>query len=186
MPLTAVLDACVLIPASLRDLLLRAAEAELFRPVWSDDVLAEVQRNLVESIGVAEAQAHRLVQTLGRAFPEAPVHNYESLIPSLTNDPKDRHVLAAAIAADAPYIVTSNLRHFPAQALAPHGITSISPDDFLMLLAETDPDTMVEIFVAQFEALRRPPIPLDQALTGFTRFVPRFARFVRAELGHRS
>lgn len=48
-PLIAVLDANVLIPAAPRDTLLRAAELGLFQPVWSDQILDEVQRNLVSA-----------------------------------------------------------------------------------------------------------------------------------------
>jgi hypothetical protein len=38
----AFLDTCVLYPAYLCDTLLRLAEAAAYRPLWSDDVLAEL------------------------------------------------------------------------------------------------------------------------------------------------
>ncbi len=41
-----VLDACVLYPASLRDTLLPAAGAGLYRVQLTDEILEEVQRNL--------------------------------------------------------------------------------------------------------------------------------------------
>jgi hypothetical protein len=44
----------------------------------------------------------------------------------------DRHVLAAAIAAGAAVIVTSNLDDFPAETLEPHGIEAKTPDDFVL------------------------------------------------------
>jgi hypothetical protein len=40
---TAVLDACVLVPIALADTLLRVAEKGLYRPLWSDRILAEAQ-----------------------------------------------------------------------------------------------------------------------------------------------
>ena len=59
--------------------------------------------------------------------------NYESLIPTITlPDQNDRHVVAAAILGHADAIVTSNLKHFPADALAPYGIEAQHPDDFIM------------------------------------------------------
>ena len=50
----------------------------------------------------------------------------------MTNDPKDQHVLAAAVRADAAVIVTANLGDFPASALQPYDITAVHPDDFLL------------------------------------------------------
>ena len=45
------LDACVLLPMPLSDTLLRMAETpRLYVPKWSDDILQEVTRNLVEKM----------------------------------------------------------------------------------------------------------------------------------------
>jgi hypothetical protein len=98
----AVLDACVLFPAALRDTLLRTAEACLYRPRWTDAILDEVRRNLVESGRISKGQAARLIDVMRGAFPSAMVAAYEHLIPFMTNHPKDRHVLAAAVASEAP------------------------------------------------------------------------------------
>ncbi|TDB80270.1 PIN domain-containing protein [Micromonospora sp. KC721] len=43
--IVAVLDACVLVPSVLADTLLRCAEQDLYRPVWSRAILDEVRRN---------------------------------------------------------------------------------------------------------------------------------------------
>jgi hypothetical protein len=40
-------------------------------------------------------------------FPEAEVDGYQDLVDQMTNHPKDRHVLAAAVAARADFIVSS-------------------------------------------------------------------------------
>ena len=94
MAFPAFLDTCVLYPAALTDLLLRIAEHEVYRPHWSPDVVAELQRNLAEVI--TEEAARRRIDAMCRAFPEASVTGYESLVDGMTCDPKDRHVLAAA------------------------------------------------------------------------------------------
>lgn len=53
----ALLDACVLVPVNLTDLLLRLAEADTYRPLWSAGVLAEVRRNMLKFDDVTEAKA---------------------------------------------------------------------------------------------------------------------------------
>lgn len=68
----AVLDACVIVPAGLRDTLLRLAETpRLFVPKWSDEIIAEVRRTLIRKLKKTEAQADHLIEELGNAFPEA-------------------------------------------------------------------------------------------------------------------
>lgn len=43
------LDSCVLFPMYLRDTLLRAAETELYLPLWSQEILNGVTRNFVST-----------------------------------------------------------------------------------------------------------------------------------------
>ena len=46
----------------------------------------------------------------------------------MTSDPKDRHVLAAAVASQAQAVITTNLRDLPEAASAPCGIEILHPD----------------------------------------------------------
>ncbi len=177
--LGAVLDACVLIPAALRDTLLRAARRDLYRPHWSETILEEVRRNLVAAGMVTPQQAQRLVDTLLARFPRALTTGYELLIPRMTNHPKDRHVLATAVRAHAQVIVTFNLRHFPEEALAPYGVVARHPDAFLTDLADRAPDLMVQTIERQAAALRNPPKSYDDILDNLTGQVPRFAALMR-------
>jgi predicted nucleic acid-binding protein len=91
-PFRVVLDANVLYPFTLRDTLLRAADAELYQAYWSDLILDEVERNLVENGVVTAEQATRLRAAMEGAFPEAHVVNFEPFIDAMRNDQKDRHV----------------------------------------------------------------------------------------------
>lgn len=92
----AVLDACVLFPEWLRDLFLRLAEAGLIRVAWTDEILEEMRRNLGKVRNLAPEKTAKLVAAMRRAFPDADVDDYADHISSMTNHPKDRHVLAAA------------------------------------------------------------------------------------------
>lgn len=104
-----VLDACVLIPAALRDLLLRAALADFCRIQWTEDILEEVERNLISDIRLSEEKAQRLLSMMRKIFPDAMITSHRLLINAMPNDPKDRHVLAAAVACKAQVIVTNNV-----------------------------------------------------------------------------
>jgi predicted nucleic acid-binding protein len=90
MSISAVLDANVLYPFSLRDTLLRLAELELYTPLWSEQILDEMQRNLVEH-RLTDAQAASIEEAMRAAFEEAVVDpaEIERLEPAMTNDPKD-------------------------------------------------------------------------------------------------
>ncbi len=119
MAFVALLDANVLYPAYLRDALLRLAEAEVYQVRWSRRILDEMSRNVLKNNpDLPEESMVRLVRTMERAFPDAMVTGHETLIPGMTNDQKDRHVLAAAIRGRADVIVTSNVRSAPSRDVA--------------------------------------------------------------------
>ncbi|MGB6987025.1 MAG: PIN domain-containing protein [Candidatus Aquilonibacter sp.] len=140
-----VLDACVLVPNWLRDVLLTAGQFELYRPRWSSTILGEVRRTLINKIELPEATVDYTLRTMLGAFPEATVTGYESLIDGMLIDKKDRHVLAAAIVGQAQVIVTSNLKHFPIEHLKPLGIEPMSADCFLMDLLARYEEEMFDV-----------------------------------------
>jgi predicted nucleic acid-binding protein len=79
--------------------------------LWSADVLAELRRNLIDR-GIPAERVDRRIAHVARSFPDALVDGYGSLIDGMTNDPKDRHVLAAAVRANAEVLVTFNMSDF--------------------------------------------------------------------------
>lgn len=92
-----ILDACVLLPMPLADTLLRMAETpRLYSPKWSEETLSEITRNLVGKWNKTQEQAGRREKVMRQHFPESLVEGYEDLTVAMKNDPKDRHVLAAA------------------------------------------------------------------------------------------
>ena len=126
-----VLDACVMVGGGLRDTLLRLAETpRLYVPKWSDDIIAETMGVLEKKFNKTPEQTQHLANELHKAFPEAWVEGYKTLEGGLTNDPKDRHVLAAAIKSGAQTIVTFNLKDFQSKSVDPFDIEVIHPDHF--------------------------------------------------------
>lgn len=182
MAFSAFLDTCVLYPAYLCDTLLRLAEVDSYRPLWSDDVLTELHRNLLDSSVSPSSVDHRLAQ-MRRSFPDALTTGYEALVDGMTNDPKDRHVLAAAVRANAEVIVTFNLRDFPEAALKPFDITAIHPDEFLLDQLDLYPRLTIESLERQAAAYRREPTTPTGLLVRLVRAgVPGFAAELRRHL----
>ena len=106
MGFTVLLDANVLYPAYLRDVLLRLAYAGVYQVRWTDHLLYEMSRNIKAKVPeLSHDRVDRTVAQMNEAFPEARVTGYERLIPSMTNHPKDRHVLTAAVESGSDLIV---------------------------------------------------------------------------------
>lgn len=142
-PPSVVLDANLLYPFQLRNLLVQFGVDSVITPRWTARIHAEWIGNLVAA---GKAPRDRLLLTLdlmNAALPEAEVSGWEARMQGLSlPDPDDCHVLAAALAACAGTIVTMNLRDFPASALAPLGVTAVHPDGFLCGLFDADPDSV--------------------------------------------
>lgn len=132
MAFPALLDTNVLFSATLTDTLLRLAEQDAFRPLWSLGILRELQGVLVRETDVTQAKAERRIRLMQASFPMAEVSGYESLIDSMTCQDRDRHVLAAAVHAGAQVLVSSNLRDFPEPSTTPYDVNVVSPDAFLL------------------------------------------------------
>ena len=79
------------------------------------------------------------------------------MVDSMTNHPKDRHVLAAAVAGRADLLVTENLRDFPAAAADQYGITVCGQDDFLLGLLALYPGEVLSALRRQASRYRREP-----------------------------
>ncbi len=156
---TVILDACVLYPAPLRDLLLSLAAEGIFRARWTSIIQDEWTRNALANRPDLKPEALRNTATLmNQAIEDSLVENFEYLIESLSlPDPNDRHVLAAAIVGHADAIVTFNLRDFPEAMTNVHGIEILHPDDFLIAQYDLAPVKMLKTVKALRERLRKPP-----------------------------
>lgn len=163
----ALLDANVLYPARLRDLLIRLNIGGLYQARWSDQILDECFRNILEDRPELSAdRLDRTRQNMIAALPDATVSDYAELVVEQDlPDPDDRHVLAAALKTGAEFLVTNNLDDFPADKVPTH-LRVMSPDEFVAMLAETDMETIVEVIEAQAADLTNPPITAGQVLDG--------------------
>lgn len=151
-----------------------------YRPHWSEDVLAELVEVLVREAGIPRTRADHRVATMQRAFPMAVVEGYAPLVGAMTCDPKDRHVLAAAVQGRCEVVVTFNVKDFPPESTEPHRIAVVTPDAFLLDQLDLHPPMVERALLAQATEATRPPLTMGQLLGSLARAgVPAFAEEAR-------
>jgi predicted nucleic acid-binding protein len=164
---TVMLDACVLYPAPLRDLLIELASTDLFRAKWTQRIHDEWVSSLLKNRPDLDEQRLRnhTIARMNDAVLNGLVSGYEAIEAGLElPDTNDNHVLAAAIHSKCDAIVTFNLRDFPREQLDRYEIELLHPDDFLHFqydLGEADVVTSVQRLRKR---LRKPPLTVGEYL----------------------
>lgn len=147
--LRAVLDVDIIYSRVLHEFLGRlAGRLRLLDLYWSQQLLSEAKKTLIEKKGLTDQAAQRWVDYLRQSFPAGETNIDEVLasadFSSLSADPKDHHVCALAIAADADYLCTHD-RGYLREGLQQYGIEVAGPDPFLCTALENDPQAILEI-----------------------------------------
>lgn len=168
---TAFIDACSLVGALQRNLLLTLAEAEFYRVRWSAEVMNET-RAAIETICVKQGlqdaadRARRSCEAMSLAFEDAEIDDYDAFrsVAAAIPDPKDVQVLAAALKIEASVIVTENLRDFPSSVLGALNIEARSADMFIADTIALDEGRAVAAIRRMRERLRRPEMTAGDLL----------------------
>jgi hypothetical protein len=123
---------------------------------------------LANRTDLTRAQLERTRDLMDACVPDCLVTGYEGLETKLTlPDADDRHVLAAAILCQAGAIVTFNLKDFPAETLAPLGITAQHPDEFIEHAFGINPAAVIAAAHDHRASLADPPKTADELLDGY-------------------
>ena len=183
---TAFIDANVFYGARLRSLVLFAAQTKLYRARWTERVNDEwidavVKKAKKPSVTKEALQLTRLA--MNEAIMDSLIENYEHLEEGLKlPDPKDNHVLAAAIHGHASTIVTFNLKDFPDDYLSKFKIHATHPDQFLIDAFYISRDHFIEAVMQDFQHYKQPPLTFSEYIQSLkTAGVPRLAEIL-AEL----
>jgi len=169
---TAVLDACVLFPIATADALISLAVAGLFSAKWTvaieDEWLAVAERRHPGLSGRFTTRRDAMREAV--LDWEVNAEGWQALAPALTlPDPKDVHVLSAAIAGHADCIVTTNLKDFPASALEVYGLVALHPDDFIVAQLDLDLYSALGAFKAMRARKRNPTYGAEEFATAMER-----------------
>ncbi|MCR9086098.1 MAG: PIN domain-containing protein [Rhodobacteraceae bacterium] len=173
-------DACVLYPTLLRNIVLGVARTGAFTPFWSARIIEEWRRAALRTHPEQAAALAGEIALTGVAWPEALVDVPPDAEAALSlPDENDRHVLAAAIATDADLILTLNLRDFPGRTLARYGVRVEHPDPFLLALYREGGAPVAAAVTAQTDAAAAAidPVPDQRALLKKSR-LPRLAKAI--------
>jgi predicted nucleic acid-binding protein len=181
-PVIAILDANVLYSAPMRDFFMRLTTGFLFQPKWTEQIHTEWIENVLEHRpDVSRTALERTRDLMNQYGNDWRVPEYQHLLSTLTlPDKDDCHVLAAAIAANAPIIVTFNLRDFPPLILQTHGIKAVSPDNFALSLLEAELERFLQAIRSHRQSLKSPPKSVEEYLeTLFVCGLPKTVAYLR-------
>lgn len=164
--INATLDANVLYPAPLRDLLLTIANKNIFNPFWSDKIQSEWKLNLLKNRkDLKPIQLDRTIKLMNKAFPEANVSEYHKIkIKGELPDTGDIHVLQTAIKSNSKFIITSNKKDFPVNITRKHDVFAIKPDDFIYALVKSNSVEINDSISEILKNLKNPPVSKDKFL----------------------
>lgn len=172
----ALLDANVLFPQLLRDVLVSLAAGRAFEARWTNQIHAEWTRNVLKHRpDIAPATLENVCALMNENVPSCLVEGFEPLIEGLhLPDEDDRHVLAAAIHARSQFLVTLNRKDFPVRFSAAHGIQPIAPDPFLCLVLSDEPEKTLSALAKQRRRFQKPPLSPAEFLTALRPALPKF------------
>ena len=176
-----VIDANIFFRMWILDPMLTLADEGLFEPLWSDAIMQEVSRHLPEAWKqTTAAQRSSFLGVLNESYPYAQVSGWRDHMEGMNlPDPDDRHVLAAAIAAEATSIVTLNLADFPQPVMNRYGIKAEHPDDFLCRMYDSAPKKANAAIRRMIENKQHPPRTLAEEYAGLDKAgLHRFARLI--------
>jgi len=150
------IDACVLYPTVMREVVLGAAAKGLFEPRWSPRILEEWARAARKIGPEGETIARGEIAGIQARFPRAQVQVPQGVEARLwLPDPNDIHVFAAAVGCSADAIMTVNAKDFPRSELADQGLERVDPDGFLIRLAVAHPQAVQLVGEAVLAEARR-------------------------------
>ncbi len=181
------IDTSELYPFTIMDLLLTMSEELLFTWVWTDELLAEWERVIVED-GLRTSESARSVTDAVRTWFAGsridPATYRDEVTDDLSPDPDDRIHVAACLSGDADVLLTRNTKDFPEERLAEAGVRTMTADAFLIELLRRRPSATHDAFVATAAARRRPPVsPCELADRIDLAGAPVFAARMRRRLG---
>jgi hypothetical protein len=181
------IDTSELYPFTVMDVLLTMSEHFLFTWVWTDELLDEWERVIVEDQQRTAESARSVINAVRSWFEDSrldPADYRDRVTDDLSPDPDDRIHIAACLDGRADVLLTRNTKDFPVEKLAAEGVRVMTADDFLIDLLRRRPKAVQEALVATAAARRRPPVTACELVDRMDKAgTPKFAARMRKRLG---
>lgn len=162
---TAILDACVIYPAMLRDILVRLSVKGLYRAKWSEMIHEEWIRSVADTLGKDPVALRNTADLMNRAVLDCLIEDFDSIRVEIDlPDEDDRHVVQAAVRGRVDVIVTKNERDFPRSELEKLGILVEHPDTFVCHLLDLFPNEVCHTAGEMRAAYSNPAFTRDEFL----------------------
>lgn len=178
-------DTNVLFPFSIMDLLLGMAEDGIHEFIWSNDLLDEWERVIVENSERSAESAASIVAAIREFFEdgEIPTASYAAEVDDMPSaDLDDRKHIAAAKVGRATVLLTRNLKHFPAEPLLEMSIRVLDADAYFCEQLAGSPEQMLWTVTRIAGEKRRPAMTVGELLSTLGNAgVPEFASRFRAQ-----
>lgn len=179
--LVAVLDADVLVPILVCDLLLTAFDHDLYQPIVTPKLLEEVERNLIRAHPALPADRLRArVDHMRAALRRHTLADSDAGSAVVGVNAKDRHVVAAALGSDAQVVVTNDRRLQREIAELGSSVRAVSADEFAVTLMDADPQAMQGVIDALVDKRVQRPVTRDQFLGQLENAMPALVTRQRA------
>lgn len=171
---TVFFDACVFYSAPIRDIILQLASDGLFRARWSKKVQDEWMSNLLKNRPeLTRIKLENTIHLMNNTVLDCLVEGYEEIEKGIfLPDPKDSHVLAAAIKTQAQVIVTFNLKDFPQEIAKKYAIEIQHPDTFLKIQMDLNHADFLSSIKAIRSRLKKPPRNAEEYLSALLHHLP--------------
>lgn len=159
----AVIDANLLVPIIACDFLLTAFDHGIFELIVSRTVLDEVEHTLIDSFPhVDPGGLRRRVEHMRAALADQTIDATGFLDGTQMINAKDRHVLAAALAAEAAWVVTDDATLRSEIVGSGLDLEPLDGNTFAMRLWEASPADVSEVAQSLIAKRRRPPVSPHQ------------------------
>lgn len=175
----AVLDTDVLVPIVACDFLLTAFDHGLYEPILAITTLAEIERTLIQDFSHLDPAAirHR-VATMQLALEDQLVDGQAVEVPAGIN-PKDRHIIGAAVVAAAQVIVTNDRRLRAEVEASELEQAALDLDTFAVMLWHSSPTDVRAVIDTMVAKRQRRPVSTDELTQALHRDMPSLATALR-------
>jgi predicted nucleic acid-binding protein len=145
---------------------MRLSKTGLFKAHWTERIHEEwISSVLRKRPDIDESKLLAVKLLMDKYIEDALVTNYESIEKNLhLPDPKDTHVLAAAIKSKADAIVTFNIKDFPESTLKMYDIEVLHPDEFIAYQIGLSPPKVFLELKKMRSSLKNPPFTPNEFL----------------------